>query len=85
MNLAPREGSRGLRGDAGAGLGEVGGAGVTIRRIPIPITPGPWALLEIDTPMTPDQWDQLIRILSAFKPGLVDELPGSGEPQGGGE
>ena len=46
---------------------------MTVRRIPIPLRPEPWAMLEVDTPMSPEQWEQLMAILQVMRPGLVQE------------
>jgi hypothetical protein len=40
---------------------------------PIPISSGRLAFIDMPRPMTVAEWDQLLRVLDAMRPGLVAE------------
>jgi hypothetical protein len=46
---------------------------VAPREIVIPLPPpgGPWATLTLRVPMTEAEWDRLMAVLAAMRPGLV--------------
>jgi hypothetical protein len=46
---------------------------VTQVRLMLPIRPGLWVALDGFRPMTPAEWDQMMRVLEAMRPGLVEE------------
>jgi hypothetical protein len=43
----------------------------TRRTLPLPLAPGLWASLEARFPLRPADWDRLLALLEAMKPGLV--------------
>jgi hypothetical protein len=51
----------------------------------IPIVPGKYAFFAVTWPMGPDDWAQIMRVLEAMKPGLVQEdtSPGAVAAPGG--
>jgi hypothetical protein len=50
---------------------------MTERQLIIPIRPGVAAEMTVPFPMTPADWDQMLAVLGAMKPGLVkdEDLP----------
>lgn len=42
-------------------------------RLTLPIRPGLWITLDGFRPMTPEDWAQMMRVLEAMRPGLVEE------------
>ena len=42
-----------------------------IREVPIPISGSVWPRLKAGFPLTEDAWNQMLRVLEAMKPGLV--------------
>jgi len=46
-----------------------------IREVPIPIQGIAWPALRAVFPMSPEAWDQMIAVLNAMKPGLVQTQP----------
>jgi hypothetical protein len=49
--------------------------------LPIPLDVEEWAYLHIPRPMTPAQWEQMMRTLLAMRPGIVAD---DSEEQGDG-
>jgi hypothetical protein len=47
-------------------------ASVAVREIPIPIQGTAWAVLKAAFPLSEDAWTQMIAVLNAMKPGLVE-------------
>lgn len=43
-----------------------------LREVPIPIQGSAWPLLRAAFPLTEDAWTQMIMVLNAMKPGLVE-------------
>lgn len=50
----------------------------TERAIPLPLSPHHWATLTACVPFTAAEWRQLLVILEAMRPALVDEIPPNG-------
>ena len=42
-----------------------------LREVPIPIPGSAWPMLKAGFPLTEDAWDQMLEVLKAMKPGLV--------------
>jgi len=49
-----------------------------IRALNLPLSPNDWAVLQVPTRMSEREWDQMIAVLTAMKPGIVSE----DDPQG---
>ena len=48
-----------------------------LREVPIPIPGSAWPMLKAGFPLTEDAWDQMLEVLKAMKPGLVQPKQGS--------
>jgi hypothetical protein len=46
--------------------------GAQVREVPIPIQGSAWPALKAAFPMTEEAWTQMISVLNAMKPGLVE-------------
>jgi len=53
------------------GEGQKQGSTTTVKQIQIPYTLNNWAKLEAGFPMSEDDWNQMMAVLIAMKPGLV--------------
>lgn len=49
--------------------------GGQVREVPIPIQGSAWPALKATFPMTEEAWTQMIAVLNAMKPGLVEAKP----------
>lgn len=69
-------------GDEGRGMesaaATVRAQGATSRTIQVPISPTTWALIQLPAPMSEDDWNQMLGVLQAMKPGLVAK-PSAGD------
>ena len=48
----------------------------------IPVRPRHYASLTVSKPMTVAEWDQMMKVLAAMRPGLVDEPAGGPDDSG---
>jgi hypothetical protein len=43
----------------------------TVAAVPLPLSPHAWATLTAALPLTEEEWDRLMAVLAAMRPGLV--------------
>lgn len=52
------------------------------KELAIPVSLEFWGMLQISYPMTQAEWDQMLRILEAFRPGIVEPPHDAEEGEG---
>jgi len=52
-----------------------GGSGSRARRVMLPYSATSWAALEASFPLTGQEWDQMLAVLTAMKPALTENAP----------